>query len=83
VDVSSFDGRRIRLLLLDHNTTQRRLAAEAGLSPEHLNRILRGRGEPGELALYKLRRGLERLGLLDGNRVADQAREVADVQPAR
>jgi transcriptional regulator with XRE-family HTH domain len=63
VTAPTFDGRRLRHLLVEHTITQRRLAAEAGLSPEHLNRVLRGRGQPGELTLYKIERGLARLGL--------------------
>ncbi len=55
---------RLRGLLAEHGISRKRFAEACGLTPAYVSTLVFQRLVPGELALIKLRAGLESLGLL-------------------
>jgi hypothetical protein len=60
---SSFDARALRALLAAERITHTRFADACGLSTAFLSHILTERKQPGELARFKVARGMKALGL--------------------
>ena len=58
-----FNYRRVRGALAERMVSQKELAGASRLSHHLVNRLLNGHEPPGELARYKLRDGLESLGI--------------------
>ena len=58
-----FDARRLRGLLAEAQITHKRFAAACGLSRPWFCHLLAGRVQPGELARFKIARGMRALGL--------------------
>ncbi len=70
MEPQALDYRRLRAILAERRITHSKLANASNLNRAYLSRILCGL-PPGELAQFKLERGLKALGLLD--READHA----------
>jgi predicted transcriptional regulator len=60
---TTLDRRQVRAVLARHEIPARELARTAGLTPQTISRILRGRQPAGELAKIKIHRALEQLGV--------------------
>ena len=60
---TTFDARTLRGLLAQERITGTRFAQVCGLTQAYMSQLLSERRRPGELALIKIARGLEALGL--------------------
>ena len=59
----SLDIRRVRGVLAEHKVTHKAFAQACGLGRPYTSTLLTEKQQPGELATFKLWRGLQRLGL--------------------
>lgn len=65
--------RKLRGALAEERISHKEFAAACGLSRPYVGSILNGNAHPGELAIFKIRRAIETLGLIANEQEAARA----------